>query len=765
MEMDQNELRRLEEKCIQENPPACTAGCPLHVDARQFLQLMVRKDLQGAWAVLRQRQPFPGIIGRICDHPCEAVCRRREAGGAIAVGALERHCVENHGYGMEILRPIVSKSQKVAVVGSGLRGLTASYDLAKKGYGVTLFEKSGRLGGSLWRQKPERLPPEVLEGELSSLDLLKIDVKLNAEVSPENLQELARIYHAVYLALPPSAVKELLGGSPSADPQTGATALPGVFAGAYEGDAVSVFAAADGRKAALTIDRFLQGASLTAAREREGAYASTLYVNMSAVSSAAPAIFSHEDRTCTSKEAWQEARRCINCQCLECVKVCKYLEHYKGYPKKYVREIYNNAAIVKGTHYANKMINSCSLCSLCAEVCPNALDMGQVCLASRQEMVRKDKMPPSAHDFALRDMEFSNSGYFAMARHQPGFSSSRFAFFPGCQLCGSSPGQVKQVYDFLMSRLEGGVGLMLRCCGAPADWAGEEALFKEAIEHLRADWESLGKPVLIVACSSCYAMFKGTFPIRSLWEVLAGSELPLPAAPDRPLRLAVQDPCTTRHETGIQEAVREILGSLSHTIEELPLHKALTECCGFGGLMGYANPGLAKLVTETRTQESPLDYVTYCAMCRDRFAAAGKRTLHILDLIFPEKTLDPAERRDPGFTRRHENRAQLKRSLLYEKWQEKQPMDEAYRSIELYCSDEIRKRLEERLILDEDIQQVIEAAERTGRKFADPENGHSLAHHRPAKVTYWVEYSPEGEGYRIHNAYSHRMEVIEDVKP
>jgi Fe-S oxidoreductase len=764
MEMDQNELRRLEEKCIQENPPACTAGCPLHVDARKFLQLLGQRDLQGAWAVLRQRQPFPGIIGRICDHPCEDVCRRREAGGTIAVGALERHCVENHGYGMEILRPPLPKSQRVAVAGSGLRGLTAAYDLAKKGYGVTLFEKGDRLGGSLWLQSAERLPRSVIEEELLGLETLKVDVKLNTAVSSEYLQELIRIYDAVYLALPPDAAKDLPGRFPAADPQTGATALPGVFAGTFEGDAVSVYAAADGRKAALTIDRFLQGASLTAAREREGAYSSTLYVNMTSVSPLAPAIVSGGS-TCTAEAAWQEAKRCIDCQCLECVKVCKYLEYYKGYPKKYVREIYNNAAIVKGTHYANKMINSCSLCSLCAEVCPNALDMGRVCLASRQEMVRKNKMPPSAHDFALRDMEFSNSVYFAMARHRPGFSSSRFAFFPGCQLSGSSPGQVKQVYDLLTSRLEGGVGLMLRCCGAPADWAGEEALFKESIDQLYAEWERLGKPELIVACSSCFAMFKGKFPVRSLWEVLAAIELPLPAAPVRPLRLAVQDPCTTRHEAGIQEAVRKILGSLGHDLQELPLHKELTECCGFGGLMGYANPALAKLVTEGRAQESPLDYVTYCAMCRDRFAAAGKRTVHILDLIFPEGTSDLAARRDPGFTRRHENRAQLKRSLLYEKWQEKEPMEAAYRSIKLYCSEEIRKRLEERLILDEDIQQVIEAAERTGRKFSDPENGHSLAHHRPAKVTYWVEYSPEADGYRIHNAYSHRMEVIEDVKP
>ena len=65
-----------------------------------------------------------------------------------------------------------------------------------------------------------------------------------------------------------------------------------------------------------------------------------------------------------------EAKRCLQCECLECVKVCAYLERFGAYPKKYAREIYNNESIVMGTRQANKLINSCSLCGLCEEVCP-----------------------------------------------------------------------------------------------------------------------------------------------------------------------------------------------------------------------------------------------------------------------------------------------------------------------------------------------------------------------------------------------------------
>ncbi len=151
----------------------------------------------------------------------------------------------------------------------------------------------------------------------------------------------------------------------------------------------------------------------------------------------------------SKEEARQEAARCFPCQCLECVKVCTYLEEYGSYPKSYVRQIYNNECIVMGVRKANRMVNSCALCGLCTAVCPEDFSMADVCLDARRSMVRSGKMPPSAHDFALRDMAFSQSEAFALARHQPGFHSSRTAFLPGCQLSASSPDHVASCYEYL----------------------------------------------------------------------------------------------------------------------------------------------------------------------------------------------------------------------------------------------------------------------------------------------------------------------------
>lgn len=84
---------------------------------------------------------------------------------------------------------------------------------------------------------------------------------------------------------------------------------------------------------------------------------------------------------------------------------------------------------------------------------------------------------------------------------------------------------------------------------------------------------------------------------------------------------------------------------------------------------------------------------------------------------------------------------------------------QAHESIRVIVSDEVRAVLEKRLILTEDIQRVIEYAERTKRRLRNPMSGRFLAYFKPTTVTYWVEYQPQDDGYVIFNAYSHRMEV------
>lgn len=767
--MDQHELRELEDRCIQEQAPECTAACPLHVDARAFIGCMGRGEWIEALKVLSKAMPFPGILGRICDAPCQAKCLRGKAGDPIQIGALERACVASANLEQRV-QILPRRDKKVAVLGSGLSSLTAAHDLARKGYPVTLFEPTDQIGGRLLEIDEARLPRQVLEDEVNRLSKLGVVFRVKTDLSRlQDLEKLFQEYRAVYLGLDGRVAPDWLAANQKGDglgiqPLTQTTDREGLFAGGSprpDGAVSPVWEAAEGRWAATSMDRFLQKVSLSAGREKEGPYETRLFTSLEGVSFL-PAVPT-EGLQHSRQEAEQEAGRCLQCQCLECVKVCTYLERFGAYPKRYARDIYNNESIVMGTRHANKLINSCSLCGLCEEVCPHDFAMQDLCLEARRSMVRRGKMPPSAHEFTLLDMEFSRSDRFALARHQPGHTDGARVFFPGCQLCASAPKQVRRAYDHLCRSFLDGVGLILGCCGAPACWAGEEAGFQREVKTFRDKWIGLGRPTVILACSTCYRMFKenlAEIPILSLWQVLEVIGLPEGESHVGSAPLAVHDPCTTRHEPEIQQSVRRLLARLKMPVEELRLSREKTECCGFGGLMQDANPALAREVVARRAKESALDYVTYCAVCRDNLASAGKRAVHLLDLIFPDPAeKDPASRKRPGWSQRQENRARLKDGLLNELWGEGGEEMENHRKIVLHVAPEVQNLLEERRILIEDLQKVIHHAETTGGKLVHPKTGHFKASFKAYKVTFWVEYSPSDDGYIVHNAYTHRMEV------
>ncbi len=775
--MEQKELRELEERCIQEQPPACNAACPIHVDARAMAVEISRGDFTAAAKILTKTLPFPGIISRVCDQPCQKACRRQEAGDAISIAALERSCLDwSEDYREKI--PILPKKEKrVAIVGGGLSGLTAAFDVAKKGYTAVVYEKKRHLGGDLWNFSEEKLPREVVEKDLRALEQVGVEIHSGTRIEKDlSLDELRQTFDAVYLA-PGQGSDETFGlqldegGRIEINPAAFTTSLDGVFAGGAlrqkAGNRSHIQSISDGRRAAISIDRYLQKVSLTGGRINEGSFETRLFTSTEGIEPRSAVQVTDAAQGYSREAAVREAKRCIQCQCLECVKVCEYLNSFGSYPKKYVREIYNNLSIVMGQRHANKLINSCSLCGLCKEVCPHDLHMGMVCKQAREEMVKTGKMPPSAHDFPIRDMLFSNSEKCTLTRHQPGTKSSEYVFFPGCQLSASAPQLVKNVYSTLMQELSGGVGLMLRCCGAPADWSGRMELFGNSLQLFSEQWQEMGKSKLIMACSTCYEVFKthlADASILTLYELL--DELGIPAGKRKgtPAVVAIHDACTTRHENRIQQSVRNILHRLGIQIEELSLSRDKTECCGYGGLMFFANPELTKQAILRRIEESPLDYVVYCAMCRDYLASRGKRTVHLLDLLFGTENELPNARRGPGYSQRHDNRVHLKNALLRELWGESVADKEGYEKIELVVSDEIRQVMEDRLILVEDLQQVIDFAEKTGNKLVDGKTGHFFAHFKPTSVTYWVEYSVQENRFLVHNAYSHRMEIDEDAR-
>ena len=764
--MDQTELRQWEHRCIQEELPPCTATCPIHVDVRAFLAHLRCGRWAEAVKILHKAMPLPGVLGRICDAPCQQACNRQNVGEAIQIGELERVCVRHTEGEQRRVMPMPQKDIAVAVVGGGLSSLTVAWDLARKGYRVRVFTPEDKIGRVLRGQYPQRLSLAVIDREIDLLASLGVCFETTADLSSVDAgRRFMETHAAVYVgrdaATPPPWGID--AGSPGLPENAGGTPTrEGLFAG---GDHRSpVWRAAQGRWAATSMDRWLQKVSLTAGREKEGPQETRLYTNLDGIAPLAAVLMAQPATGYDETEALAEAGRCLQCQCLECVKVCAFLESFGSYPKRYVREIYNNESLVLGERKANRLINSCSLCGLCEAVCPHDFAMQDLCLAARQSMVVRGKMPPSAHDFALQDMAFSQSNRFYMARHEPGRATSRYLFFPGCQLCASSPQQVRRVYAYLRENLSDGVALMLGCCGAPAHWSGRQERFADELARWETDWIDLGRPRPITACATCLSIFQTHLPEAdtiSLWEILADIGLPASAVYRPHVPLAIHDPCTTREAPAVQGAVRRLLSQMNVAAEELVLGRDKTECCGFGGLMQNANPALARKVAEQRGRRSERDYLSYCAMCRDNLALAGKRSLHLLDVLFPEPDgADPAGRPPPGWSQRRENRQRLRSDLQRHFWHESPEADANHQPITLQMDPEVETLLETRRILKEDIEKVLRHAETSGQTFRHRDTGHLLACFRPYQAAFWVEYSPTDDGFQVHDAYAHRMEVL-----
>ncbi len=736
--MEQNELRAYEARCTQEEMPRCRARCPLHLDVRAFTGLMRDGNPSAARAVLERHLPVPDILCRICDHPCQDVGLRKDLGGAIRVGALERACVEQTPpTGRGLLRS--PRDRQTAVLGAGLAGLAAAWDLAGKAWPVTLYHTEDDPLAALGRD----FPGSVADGEQERLEKRGIIFE-RTELNANLLSRLRDGSIAVFVDL--SRAPALLPSGASPDPAAGS--LGDDFGLCCGGEGTSaVMAAYEGRRGALTLERWLTGASVSAGREKDGPCETRLFTPLEGIAPEAPA-----------EDPKTEAGRCLQCQCLACVRECAYLARHKGYPKIYARQIYNNAAIVKGQHTANKLINTCALCGQCTELCPERFSMADLCLAARKSMVERGSMPAPAHEFALEDMAASNGPDCAFARAAPERASAGHVFFPGCQLAGARVEQVLAAFRHLQETLPGGIGLWSRCCGIPARWAGRQALYDEMLAELRREWESLGKPRIIAACSSCLRVFNDLpdIPAISLWEVLA-AEAPPKAANLELAALRLHDPCTARHDAAWQKAVRSLLAQAGVKYTEPSLNAKKTACCGYGGLASAADIDTGDAMARHRLEQLDGPALVACAMCAERFKAIDGQAWHMLDLFFPDPAINPAGR-EPGLSARRANRALLRRRALAEIYGET-PKTDGASALSLRIPPEVLEHMERRHILRQDVERAIRAAEASGQYFCDKQSGRVLAAWRPAFVTYWVEYSRDGNGFILHDAYSHRMQV------
>ena len=731
--------------CLQFERAFCTAKCPFNLDIIDFINKIQQGRFNVAYKTYQQAVGFPGIVSELCDEPCKSVCPMKDSGGAISLKLLEKASLEFARNKLPDQFNMPLKEKQIAVIGAGISGLACSLRLATKKYRVTVFEKSDRIGGHLHT--------------LSSIDTFLNDIELqfmhesytlhlNTEIS--RLNELD--FDAVYVATGKGGNNfDLIYNEEGAF----ATNKQAVFMGGSISGVDTMHAIAHGLNASNAIERYLKIGLMNQPTDTIGTKLPYNVIRIKPNETVLP----QNESSYSKEEAVSESNRCLKCACDACNHFSPLMNYFQKFPKRITEEVevsIHPSSLDGNATLATRLISTCLHCGLCKEVCPVDIDTGEFLLDSHRTMHELGKMPWAFHEFYLRDMEFANSDA-ALTKLPKGFNTARYVFFPGCQLGASDPRLVIQSYQFLTKQFPD-TALMLKCCGAPADWAGNQSIHNIVIDKIKKDWMMLGKPIAIFACPMCKQMFQKYLPeieaqfLYTFIEICQDSLYPL----HQDEIASVFDPCAARNETDLQNTIRNLAKNAGFKLEALPMEKNMAECCSYGGQVDIAHPPYANHIVQNRIQMNDHSYITYCSNCRDIFEKQSKKTYHILDIIWG---INNGNRMPPTVSERQKNRLNLKYQALQLFWNEYEIMENKEK---LKISKDLKEKLNKEYILESDLLKVIENCEQSGRKLYNPETESFTGYKTIGNMTYWVEYKLlQDDRIELVNGYCHRMKIIE----
>ncbi|MCL2166667.1 MAG: heterodisulfide reductase-related iron-sulfur binding cluster, partial [Clostridiales bacterium] len=217
--------------------------------------------------------------------------------------------------------------------------------------------------------------------------------------------------------------------------------------------------------------------------------------------------------------------------------------------------------------------------------------------------------------------------------------------------------------------------------------------------------------------------------------------------------VAVFDPCAARFDRQAQDGVRALLEKAGFSLQPLAYEREDSLCCGWGGQYMITNPRMSRDAAARCAALSEAPYVTYCVNCRDTLRDAGKPTLHVLDILLGLKNKDNEQL---THSRQRENRELLRRlmtGVTTRPTEEEQPA--------VFLDDALREKISRDWLLEKDVFAAVLYCEKMNRKVYNETTGTFAGHFQQGNKTYWVAYKPEGAGYRLLNAYAHRLKIDE----
>ncbi len=180
----------------------CVLECPAGELIPRYMHKLAQGDQEEAWKILVKDNPLPAVCGRLCNHPCEAGCLRRDFDETVGVRDVERFLGDAAIGSWSLKPPKLVKNERIAVVGAGPSGLSCAFHLTQLGYKVTMFDERDTPGGSLRRRVPESiLPSRILDGEIANILSMGIEFRGGTRLGgPGTLEALLEEYEVMYLS-------------------------------------------------------------------------------------------------------------------------------------------------------------------------------------------------------------------------------------------------------------------------------------------------------------------------------------------------------------------------------------------------------------------------------------------------------------------------------------------------------------------------------------------------------------------------------------
>lgn len=327
---------------------------------------------------------------------------------------------------------------------------------------------------------------------------------------------------------------------------------------------------------------------------------------------------------------------CVNCK--KCYKVCPMMKEFEESPKDIIKAVDENRD-------RDKMAFSCMMCDSCVKECPKDIDLKTMFNKVRIDIYNNeiDKVNKLGNKVVKSHQKNSFSPVFTYKKLD---KKVKRVFLPGCSLSAYSSTLVSKVYNYISKDFDD-IGFMVHCCGKPTLDMGDVDGFNRYYSKLQDILIDNNIEEVIVACENCYKTIKYNSPqvkVTSLWTFIDDVGVPngvkgiYSGAKET---FALHDPCPIRDEKHIHESVRNILKDLGINFNEFERNREATDCCGCGGMCGVTNKPLAIEQMKNRANSVEADcIISYCESCVEAMMTGGKKSIHIVDLLFNEEVIN-----------------------------------------------------------------------------------------------------------------------------